>query len=114
MLQSSAYSPPSAPTCLLIDGEWVQPASGKHYDCVNPSTGKTVARVADGDATDVDRAVKAARSAFDDGPWSRMHPADRGRIIYALAQLVRENAQQLAEIDAIDAGKPVTNSLRLE
>jgi aldehyde dehydrogenase (NAD+) len=114
MPPTSTYAPPAAPTRLLIDGEWVEPASGKYYDSVNPTTGKTAARVADGNASDVDGAVKAARAAFDEGPWSQMHPADRGRLILKLAQLVQDNAQQLAEIDAIDAGKPVTNSLRVD
>jgi aldehyde dehydrogenase (NAD+) len=114
MTQSTAYSPPATPTRLLVNGEWVEPASGKYYDSVNPSTGEAVARVADGGAEDIDRAVKAARAAFEDGPWSTMHPADRGRLIMKLGQLVQANAQQLAEIDATDAGKPVTNSLRVD
>jgi aldehyde dehydrogenase (NAD+) len=102
----------ASPTKLLINGEWVAPASGEYYDDPNPSTGETIARVAEGSAEDVDRAVKAARAAFE--KWSAMHPADRGRLLYKLGELVRENAQQLAEIDAIDAGKPVTNSLRVD
>jgi aldehyde dehydrogenase (NAD+) len=102
----------ASPTKLLIGGEWVTPASGKYYDDPNPSTGETVARVAEGGAEDVDRAVKAARGAFE--MWSGMHPADRGRLLLKVAELMRENAQQLAEIDAIDAGKPVTNSLRVD
>jgi len=114
MTQAPTYAPPTTPTRLLVNGEWVEPASGKYYDSVNPATGGAAARVADGDASDVDRAVKAARAAFDDGPWATMHPADRGRLITKLARLVQENAQQLAEIDAIDAGKPVTNSLRVD
>jgi len=102
----------ASPTKILINGEWVAPASGKYYDDPNPSTGETIARVAEGSAEDVDRAVKAARAAFE--KWSAMHPADRGRLLYKLGELVPENAQHLAEIDAIDAGKPVTNSLRVD
>ncbi len=101
------------PTKLLINGEWVAPASGKYYDDPNPSTGETVATVAEGSAEDIDRAVKAARAAFE-GPWSKMHPADRGKLVYKLGELVRTHARELAEIDAIDAGKPVTNSLRVD
>ncbi|HEY5625589.1 MAG TPA: aldehyde dehydrogenase family protein [Dehalococcoidia bacterium] len=101
------------PTKFLIDGEWVEPASGKYYDDVNPTTGETLAQVAEGSAEDVDRAVKAARAAFE-GPWAKIHPGDRGRMLVKLADLVRDNAQELAEIDAIDAGKPVTNSLRVD
>jgi len=101
------------PTKLLINGEWVEPASGKYYDDPNPTTGEIAATVAEGGAEDVDRAVKAARAAFE-GPWSKMHPADRGRLIYKLGELVREHTRELAEIDAVDAGKPVTNSLRVD
>ena len=101
------------PTKFLIDGQWVEPASGNYYEDVNPSTGATLAQVAEGDAEDIDRAVKAARAAFE-GPWAKIHPGDRGRMLYKLAQLVRDNAEELAEIDALDAGKPVTNSLRVD
>jgi aldehyde dehydrogenase (NAD+) len=102
----------TSPTKLLINGQWVEPLSGKYYDDPNPSTGETVAKVADGNAADVDRAVKAARDAFD--KWAGMHPADRGKLLLKVAELMRRDAQQLAEIDAIDAGKPVTNSLRVD
>ncbi|MCH7488573.1 MAG: aldehyde dehydrogenase family protein [Chloroflexi bacterium] len=101
------------PTKFLINGEWVEPASGKYYDDVNPSTGATLAKVAEGGAEDIDRAVKAARAAFE-GPWAKIHPGDRGRMLFKLAQLVRDNAEELAEIDALDAGKPITNSLRVD
>ncbi|MEO8458841.1 MAG: aldehyde dehydrogenase family protein, partial [Chloroflexota bacterium] len=102
----------ASPTKLLINGQWVEPASGKYYDDPNPSTGDTIARVAEGSAEDVDRAVKAARGAFE--KWSGMHPADRGKLLIKVAELMRRDAQKLAEIDAIDAGKPVTNSLRVD
>jgi acyl-CoA reductase-like NAD-dependent aldehyde dehydrogenase len=102
----------TGPTRLLINGEWVEPRSGRYYDDPNPSTGEPAARVAEGGAEDVDAAVRAARAAFEG--WSPMHPADRGALVYRLGQLVREHAQELAEIDARDAGKPVTNSLRVD
>ena len=101
-------------TRLLIDGDWVEPLSGKYFDTVNPTTGDVLAQVAEAGVADVDSAVKAARAAFEEGPWSRMHPADRGHLLFRLAQLVQDNARQLAEIDAADAGKPVTNSLRVD
>ena len=101
------------PTKFLINGDWVEPAAGKYYDDVNPTTGETLAQVAEGGAEDIDRAVKAARAAFE-GPWAKVHPADRGRMLVKLAQLVRDNAEELAEIDALDAGKPITNSLRVD
>jgi aldehyde dehydrogenase (NAD+) len=100
------------PTKLLINGRWVEPASANYYDDPNPSTGETIARVAEGSAEDIDRAVKAARAAFP--RWAAMHPADRGKLVMKLGQLVHDNRQQLAEIDAVDAGKPVTNSLRVD
>jgi aldehyde dehydrogenase (NAD+) len=103
----------AAPTKLLVNGEWAEPRSGKYYDDVNPSTGDALARVAEAGAEDVDAAVKAARAAFE-GPWSKMHPADRGKLLYKLARLVDEHARELAEIDALDAGKPVTSSLRVD
>jgi aldehyde dehydrogenase (NAD+) len=102
----------TGPTKLLVNGQWVEPLSGKYYDDPNPSTGETIGRVAEGSAEDVDRAVKAARAAFP--KWAAMHPADRGKLVMKLGQLVHDNRQQLAEIDAIDAGKPVTNSLRVD
>jgi acyl-CoA reductase-like NAD-dependent aldehyde dehydrogenase len=101
------------PTKFLINGEWVEPVSGKHYDDINPSTGEVAAQVAEGSAEDVNRAVKAARAAFE-GAWAGVHPGDRGRLLFKLAELVRESAQELAETDAVDAGKPVTNSLRVD
>jgi phenylacetaldehyde dehydrogenase len=64
---------------LFIDGRWVDAASGKTFETPNPATGETLATVAEGDAEDIDRAVRAARRAFEDGPWSRMTPSDRGR-----------------------------------
>ena len=64
---------------LFIDGEWVDAASGKTFDTPNPATGETLARVAEGDAEDINRAVGAARRAFEEGPWGRMTASDRGR-----------------------------------
>src|SRR6201982_3152911 len=71
-----------APRQLFIDGQWTAAASGKTFDTPNPATGETLARVAEGDAEDINRAVAAARQAFEDGPWSRMTPAERGRIVF--------------------------------
>jgi phenylacetaldehyde dehydrogenase len=91
---------------LLIDGAWVPAQSGKTFDTVDPGTGQVLATVAEGDAADVDLAVRAARRAFD-GPWSRMSPSERGRIIHRIGDLIAENADELAEIDSLDNGKPV-------
>ena len=68
-----------SPRQLFIDGEWVDAASGQTFDTPNPATGETLAQVAEGDAEDINRAVGAARRAFEDGPWSRMTPSDRGQ-----------------------------------
>src|SRR5262249_46276237 len=73
---------------LLIDGEWVEPASGRTFPTVNPATGETLAEIASGEAEDINRAVAAARRAFDSGPWPRMTPADRQRMIWRLADLI--------------------------
>ena len=73
---------------LLIDGEWVPAVSGETFEVYDPSTGEVLARVAAGGAEDIDRAVRAARRAFDDGPWRTMKPSERGRIMQRLAQLM--------------------------
>ncbi|MGE4428737.1 MAG: aldehyde dehydrogenase family protein [Solirubrobacteraceae bacterium] len=90
---------------LLIDGELVDAASGKTFETIDPGTGNVLATVAEGDAEDVDRAVAAARRAFT-GPWSKMNPSERGRAIHRLGDLVMENAEELAELDSLDNGKP--------
>ncbi|MCA9433414.1 MAG: aldehyde dehydrogenase family protein [Candidatus Omnitrophica bacterium] len=94
-------------TKLLINGEFVDAASGKTFETPNPSTGETLAHVAEADKEDVDRAVAAARAAFDDGPWSKMSARERGRLIRKLTDLIRENAKELATLDTLDNGKPI-------
>ncbi len=69
---------------MLINGQWVEAASGKTFPTYNPATGEVLARVAEGDREDIDRAVKAARAAFETGPWSKMTPSERGRLIWKL------------------------------
>src|SRR6516164_5326032 len=73
---------------LLIDGKWSDAKSGKRFDDFDPATGQVVASVAEGDAADVDEAVKAARRAFDSGPWAKTSPADRSKLIWKLADLL--------------------------
>lgn len=92
---------------LLIDGEWVYAANGATFETRNPATEKVIAKVAAAGAEDIDRAVRAARKAFDDGPWSGMRPVERERLMLRLADLVEEHAQVLAEIESIDNGKAV-------
>jgi len=91
---------------LFIDGEWVDSTGDETIPSINPSTGRVVAYVAEGTAADVDRAVAAARRAFT-GPYSRLSPADRTRIMLRLADLVEENLTELLTLDAIDMGKPI-------
>jgi aldehyde dehydrogenase (NAD+) len=90
---------------MLIDGRWVEAASGKTFDTPNPATGQVLARVAEGDAEDVDRAAKAARKAFDEGPWPRMAPAERERLLLRVAELIERNAKELAQLETLDNGK---------
>src|SRR6202162_1537361 len=97
----------AAPRKLFINGQWVDAASGKTFETPNPATGATLANVAEGDAEDIDRAVRAARRAFDDGPWSRMTPSERGRIIWRIGDLINEHLEEFAELETLDNGKPL-------
>jgi phenylacetaldehyde dehydrogenase len=96
-----------APRQMLIGGERVDAADGRTFETIDPATGETLAQVAHGGAEDVDRAVRAARRAFEDGPWSRLTPSERGRLVHRLGDLVAEHADELAELDSLDNGKPV-------
>jgi acyl-CoA reductase-like NAD-dependent aldehyde dehydrogenase len=95
---------------MLIDGKWVEAASGKTFETLNPTTGKVLAKVAEGDAEDVERAVRAARRAFDDGAWTRMRPADRQRLLLRVAELIEQHADELAQLESLDNGKPFGES----
>ena len=96
-------------TQLLINNQWVPSESGKTFATVNPATGEEIAQVAEADAADVDKAVKAARAAFERGPWRRKMPAsERGRLLNRLADLIEKNADELAQLETLDNGKPLT------
>jgi phenylacetaldehyde dehydrogenase len=95
-----------SPRQLFINGQWCDAASGKTFETPNPATGETLALVAEGGAEDIDRAVRAARRAFDEGPWSRMTPSERGRIIWRIGDLILEHADELAQLESLDNGKP--------
>src|ERR1700728_3122246 len=97
----------ATPRQLFINGQWADAASGKTFETPNPATGETLARVAEGDAEDIDRAVRAARAAFN-GPWSRMTPSERGRIIWRIGDLILEHVDELAQLETLDNGKPLT------
>ena len=95
-----------APRQLFINGQWAEAASGKTFETPDPATGETLARVAEGEAEDINRAVKAARRAFDEGPWSRMTTSERGRIIWRIGDLILEHLDELAQLESLDNGKP--------
>src|SRR6202171_1701395 len=92
---------------MFINGQWVEAASGKTFPTYNPATGEVLARVAEGDREDIDRAVKAARAAFETGPWSKMTPSERGRLIWKLGDLLEQNLEEFAELEMLDNGKPL-------
>jgi phenylacetaldehyde dehydrogenase len=92
---------------MLINGKWVEAASGKTFPTYNPATGDVLARVAEGDHEDIDRAVKAARAAFENGPWRKMSASSRGKLIWKIADLIDANREELAELEMLDNGKPL-------
>ena len=94
------------PTKILINNRWVSSRSGKTFPTINPSTGEEICQVAEADVADVEEAVKAAREAFENGPWSKMSAAERGRLLYKLADLIEEHADELAMLESLDNGKP--------
>src|SRR5215472_11433322 len=97
----------SKPRKMLINGKWVESASGKTFPTYNPATGEVLARIAEGDKEDIDRAVKAARAAFDSGSWPRLTSSERGRLIWKLADLLEQHLQEFAELETLDNGKPL-------
>jgi phenylacetaldehyde dehydrogenase len=98
----------SKPRKMLIDGKWLDAVSGKTFATYNPATGEVLAQVAEGDKQDIDLAVKAARKAFDSGPWSRMTASERGKLVWKLADLLEEHIEEFATLETLDNGKPLT------
>src|SRR5688572_28184124 len=96
---------------LLIGGKWQDSVSGKTFATIDPTTGDTICQVAEGDKADVDLAVKAARKAFEDGPWPKMNASDRGRLLNKLADLIEKNKEELAALESLDNGKPYRDAL---
>src|ERR1700750_2556592 len=94
---------------MLIDGKWVDAASGKKFETVNPATGEVIATVAEGDAEDIDRAVAAARRAFE-GPWRKVKPFERQNLLLKLAELVDQHFEELASLDTLDMGAPISRT----
>jgi phenylacetaldehyde dehydrogenase len=96
------------PRQMLINGKWVDAASGKTFPTYNPATGDVLAQVAEGDKEDINRAVDAARAAFDNGPWRKLSPSERARMIWRLADLVELHSEEFAQLESLDNGKPLT------
>jgi len=94
---------------MVIGGRGVAALSGETFPTLNPATGRTLAQIPKGDGADVDAAVKAARKAFDEGPWPRMKPAERKGLLLRYAVLVEEHSQELAQLEALEAGKPISD-----
>jgi aldehyde dehydrogenase (NAD+) len=97
-------------TRLLINNQWVDPVDGGSFDTYNPATGEVIAKVAAAGPKDVDKAVKAARKALESGPWSTMDAADRGKLLFKLADLVDANAKELANLESLNCGKTIKDS----
>jgi 4-(gamma-glutamylamino)butanal dehydrogenase len=114
MSAEAAAIPATFPTQAFIDGEFVDSTAGHTFDSLNPASGQVLARVAACDEADVERAVAAARRAFEQGEWRRMAPTDRKAVIIRLAELIEEHAEELALLDATDAGKPITDCETLD
>lgn len=114
-MTATAMKRPTPPairqTKLLINNQWVDPVEGKSFDTVNPATGEKIASVAEAGSKDVDKAVKAARKALETGPWSKMDAADRGKLMFKLADLIEKNAAELATLESLNCGKTITDSV---
>src|SRR5260370_39975560 len=106
----TALAPKVRQKQLLIDGVWCDAKSGKTFATVNPATEEKIADVAEGDAADIDRAAKAARKAFETGDWPKMDARDRGGILNRLADLVERNVEELAALQTLDNGKPISDA----
>jgi phenylacetaldehyde dehydrogenase len=92
---------------ILINNQWSNAASGKTFNTFNPATGEVLATVAEGDREDIDRAVKAARKAFEDSPWRRMTTSERGKLVWKLADLLEKHTEEFATLESLDNGKPL-------
>jgi phenylacetaldehyde dehydrogenase len=95
------------PRRMLIGSEWLDSINGRTFETFDPSTGEVLAHVAEGRSEDIDRAVGAARAAFESGPWSRMTVSDRGRLLHRIGDLILEHVDELAALETLDNGKPL-------
>lgn len=109
--RTAKFAPPKvADQKMLIDGKWVDAASGKTFTTENPATGEVICKVAEGDKADIDKAVAAARRAFESGPWSKMSGSDRARLLNKLADACEKYADELAALESYDNGKPIRDA----
>jgi phenylacetaldehyde dehydrogenase len=97
----------SKPRKMLVNGKWVDSVAGRTFDTYNPATGEVLAKIAEGDSADIDQAVKAARRAFESGPWPEMSPSKRSRLLWKLADLLEANLEEFAQLETLDNGKPL-------
>ena len=115
MTAGETITPPKvADRRMLIDGKWVDSVSGKTFETVNPATGDTICQVAEGDKADVELAVHAARRAFESKAWKSMGAAERGRLLYKLADSIEEHKEELAALETLDNGKPIRDSFHID
>src|SRR5580698_1032742 len=101
-------------TQAFIDGRYVDAASGQTFDCINPANGAVLARVAACDVEDVNRAVASARAVFRKGSWSNLAPAKRKRLLFRFAELINKHTDELALLETLDMGKPISDSLKVD
>ncbi len=101
-------------TDLFINGEFVPSASGKRFSTTNPATGETLAEVAEADTEDLERAVAAARAAFESGPWAHMKPRERGKILMKAAELLAARSEEFGRVETLDNGKPIFEAARID
>jgi aldehyde dehydrogenase (NAD+) len=103
------------PGRLFINGQFSDAEGGRTFDTINPATGEVLTRVASASEKDIDRAVRAARAAFDTGPWTRkMSASDRARILWKVGDLLLSHAEEIGELETLDSGKPVTENIKID
>ncbi len=108
MTQPQKHEVPIRATKLLINNRWIASQSGRTFATINPATGEEICQIAEADAADVGRAVSAARAAFEHGPWRKTPASERGRLLNRLADLIEAHADELARLESLDNGKPLS------
>ena len=102
------------PGKLFIDGKWVDAVSGKTFETLNPATGKPLTTVAEGDRADIALAVRAARRALEQGPYPKMSPSERGKLLWRIGELILKHGEELAWLETLDSGKPLSDSRAID